>query len=1008
MTNKKTFRTIITIVVMLAVMISAIALFGALDVSADAAQTPTMQVSNIHKNIFGQGTHIYVVAGTNGGTAVYYMNGSTKVYLNPNGAAGDDLSQYTIYGGPNGYYLDGDTYITMTGGTVKDVYGAGAGANDTDASLGQVNGNVNIKITGGTVTGIVGASGNVAVNGNVNIEITGGTIGSVYASVYLNNYGASWRRVTGDSTITITGSAKVNGDVFCGSSYYPVDGVVTLVSTAPIILKKASNVSSAEYYIDKFLYKDGSTWKVKGNVTIPSGAKLTIAEGETLSVPVNATLNNNGTIVNNGNLNIVGTVNNNGSISCTNHTYTYACDKTCNLCDSTRDVSCEVETGSVSGNTITVSCKHCGETAGTVTISDSTVKYNGNNRSLAVSVTGIYAGTTQTVSYTKSGDDSFSGTPMYPGTYTGSVTVAGATVNATLTIEKADLSVATAPSVTYFYGEDAQSKDITGKVVAATNSSLTVNGTWAWSGNQAVFTPDSSVAAYFNTLPAQTVTHNVQAVTPIIEITAPSPSAMPGMKVNFEIVVKNPYTNESESLPKHYVYKYRVGTTVNILTSSAAIFTIPDTAALGDTIYIYVENLAEDGKYAVGQSNTVEIYIGQVDYSEDIEKVQTNLDEAIARLEGVDAKNAKDLADAIASLNSAIEAAKTAAQNADAALRAELVKKIDDADKALDNKINQVQINLDNAVARLDAADKKNADDLAKAIADLNAAVDAAEAAAEAADAALKAELVAKIDEADKALEAKIDEVQKNLDDAVDALEAADKKNSEDLAQAILDLNAAIDAAEAAAEAADAALRAELVKKIDDADAILQENIDKVQENLDTEVERLDKVDKENADALAQAIVDLQATIKASQALAKAAAQSGDRALKATLEEKINAADAALEALIDEVQANLDAAIKALEEADESNSKEIAKAYADLDVALQAAKAVLGSADKALEDKVEKADAALRGSIEALEAKDKQLNTMSVVAIVLGGIGLLGNAGLLSWIIVDKKKKLTK
>ncbi len=1052
MTKKKVFRKILTVAVMLAVMIFAIAILGALDVSADEAQTPSIDSSQ--EQIFGNGTHIYVVEGTSGGTAVYYMSGSTKVYVNPNGATGDDLSGYSIYGGFKNTIFDGDTYITMTGGKVMNIIGAGTAASTTDLTLGQVN-SVYIKITGGTVTNRVAASLAAGVKGNVSIEITGGTVPDVYGAVARSSSGATWRRVYGNSTITITGNTTVTGEVHCGDGYNPVNGTQTLVTTVPITFK-LHGPASVETYLDNFLYKDGSTWKVKGSVTVPAGATFTIADGETLSVPAGATLTNNGTIVNNGNLDIVGTVRNNGSISCSNHTYTYSCDTTCNLCGSTRSVSCEAKTGSVSGSTITVPCKYCGSTIGTVTINSSTVKYNGSGRSLAVSLTGIYAGTTQTVSYTKSGDSSFSGTPVYPGTYTGSVTVAGVTASATLTVEKADLSVATAPSVTYYYGEDAQSKSITGKVVAATNSSLTVSGTWAWSGSQAVFTPDSSVADYFNSLPAQTVVHNVQAATPVIVIESPSPAIMPGMSIVFDMTVTNPYTSTPASLPTTYCYVYKIGQNGTLEYSYEEKFTVPSDVSVGETVYVYVGSFAESGKYEIGISNTVELFIGQIDYTEQITQVQTNLDNAIAALNQADTDNAKELAEAIEDLEGAIAAAQAAAEQAaadgDDALGAALTKKIDEADAALDKKISDLGDALDEAVKELKQADKDNADALAQAIVDLTATIEVAQAAAEAyadaGDEALGAALTKKIDEADAALDKKISDLGDALDEAVKELKQADKDNAEALAQAIVELTATIEAAQAAAEAyadaGDDALGAALTKKIDEADAILQENIEKVQENLDTQVERLDQVDAENAEALRQAIEDLMSAIRASQAIAKSAAKLGDAELKAALTEKIDAADKALAQAIEDVQNNLDAAQKALEDAIAAGDKQLAGKISALDAALATAQAVLGAADDELSGRIDeatntlqtaidavqksldetkaalsdadaalkKADADNKAALEATDAalaeKDEKLNTMSVVAIVLGSVGLLGNAGLITWIILDKKGILAK
>ena len=977
MTNKKVLKSIITVTVILAVVLGAIVLFGTLDTAAaEGAKTPIYNDSS--KDIYAQGTHIYIVDGTNGGTAVYYLSGSSKVYVNPNGAAGDDLSDFAIRGGGYGYVLAGDVNITMTGGKVNQITCTGGGSTATDQSLGNVQGNAYVTVTGGTITKRLTVSWYNPFVGSVNFKITGGTIGNVYGYVERSNSGYPDCRVHGSSTVSITGSATITGEVGLGDGYYPVSGTKTLVTTVPVKLEPSNTLATPEANMENFLYKNGSTWKVKGSVTIPEGATLTVNSGETLSVPSRATLNNNGTIVNNGTSDIKGTVNNNGSASCTTHNYSYVCDTTCNLCGATRYASCEYDAGSmtVEGSKIIIKCKHCGTELGTVELRADDKAYTASTYSPSVSSSGVRL-ESYTLSYTNDSGNLITA-PAHPGNYTVTMEYAhGVTVSDTFTITKANLAVKENPKVYRIYGEDSNTKPIEA-VIVIEGTNVVVSGTWTreWGGNYLLgkFTPTDEHAPYVNALDRQMLEHVVSPATPVISISSPSPAIMPGMKIKLNVSIKNPYADTGVILPPDVSVTYKVGQNGTPVTVEGTEFTLPtDGAALGDTLYVTVNTDSHFSYYTAGTSNTITIFVGQIDYTEDIENLQGQID----TIEG-------NLNNAIADLESSIDA--------------------------------------------LNKANIKNAEDLSKAISDLNDAIDqaisdlndaieqaqqAAESFASGKDAELKAELEAKlteavatlntrINDAESALNTKIEKVQTNLDDAVARLEAADKKNADVLAQAIIDLNAAIDAAEAAAKQARDELKAELVKKIDDADAILQANIDKVQENLDNEVDRLDQVDKENAEALAQAIKDLQTAIKTSQAVARAVAYTADRELKASLSEKIEAADVALEALISEVSANLEAAVKELKEADEANSKDIAKKYAELDVALQAAKAVLNSNDEALKE----ADALLRTSINALEDKDEQLNTMSIVAIVLGSLGVLGNAGLITYTVLEKKKSV--
>jgi hypothetical protein len=106
------------------------------------AYTPRIGRDDIVGNlIYANGTPIYIEAGTSGGTAVYYFDGTAKKYVNESGAKGDDLSNYTIFGGSAN--LDGlksNTSVTMSGGEVKAIYGGQKyGTRYGDAVIGYRN-----------------------------------------------------------------------------------------------------------------------------------------------------------------------------------------------------------------------------------------------------------------------------------------------------------------------------------------------------------------------------------------------------------------------------------------------------------------------------------------------------------------------------------------------------------------------------------------------------------------------------------------------------------------------------------------------------------------------------------------------------------------------------------------------------------------------------------------------------------------------------------------------------
>ena len=116
----KTTNKLISILLAMAMLLSMapIAVF-----TASAASAPSYSTTSEGVRLYANGTNLFIEAGTASGTAVYYMNGSTKTYVNPNGAKGNDLSNSEIYMGTassNSDYFD--VSLVMTGGEVGTIY----------------------------------------------------------------------------------------------------------------------------------------------------------------------------------------------------------------------------------------------------------------------------------------------------------------------------------------------------------------------------------------------------------------------------------------------------------------------------------------------------------------------------------------------------------------------------------------------------------------------------------------------------------------------------------------------------------------------------------------------------------------------------------------------------------------------------------------------------------------------------------------------------------------------
>lgn len=212
------------------------------------------------------GTSIYIEEGTTAGnTIVWYGSESNKTYVTTGREAGQDLSNYTIYGG-GGRKHGSNNYDYLNGATVS------------------------ITMTGGTIGSLVTGSYRYQQSTDAVVSITGGSIGTLYFGSYSENPNASFIDATGD-----------------------VFGIVTI-----------SSAVMHDYCFVEGIYKNGSSWIIEGNAEIPAGVTVTVAENEALVIDSGESLTNNGTIENQGTMTVNGMLNNNGTITNTGRIDLYA------------------------------------------------------------------------------------------------------------------------------------------------------------------------------------------------------------------------------------------------------------------------------------------------------------------------------------------------------------------------------------------------------------------------------------------------------------------------------------------------------------------------------------------------------------------------------------------------------------------------------------------------------------------------------------------------------------
>lgn len=219
------------------------------------------------------------------------------------------------------------------------------------------------------------------------------------------------------------------------------------------------------------------------------------------------------------------------------------------------------------------------------------------------------------------------------GVYTGEKTF-------TFTIQKGVLAHAENPTTTHEFGDIYSDKAITGgKIVIQGNADAVIEGTWAWVEGtpKARFTPDAQYDGLFEAFETEIdVDIVVTASIPEFTITAPAPSVIPQVNTPITVSAKNPYDDTLTDLPTEYKIIYRVGEDGEEVVVEGLVLTLPATVQMGETVYVRVENIAVEGKYAVATStNTLTLTVGNIDYSAEIEDAKEELNQAILDLKAI-------------------------------------------------------------------------------------------------------------------------------------------------------------------------------------------------------------------------------------------------------------------------------------------------------------------------------------------------------------------------------------
>ncbi len=150
----------------LTILLSLCMLLSLLPAAAGAMETPKVTVDGNH--LFANGNAITLMQGDDETKTLVYLDSDLENPIALTGPTGDttngyDLTRVNIFGGSDGrrkaVTINGNTSITMEGGTVYRIAGGGRGPSDTDPSkICTVNGTASVTLKGGNVTYLYGAA----------------------------------------------------------------------------------------------------------------------------------------------------------------------------------------------------------------------------------------------------------------------------------------------------------------------------------------------------------------------------------------------------------------------------------------------------------------------------------------------------------------------------------------------------------------------------------------------------------------------------------------------------------------------------------------------------------------------------------------------------------------------------------------------------------------------------------------------------------------------------------
>lgn len=148
-----------------------------------------------------------------------------------------------VYGGSARGIVTESTAVTVSGGSIHNVFGGGEGDVSLGMDAGRVIGSTHVTITGGVVqdsvygggdlgpvgTGTSVDAGSAPVDGSTTVSIAGGTMANVFGGGSGSKNDSNFGTVFGNTTVKVTGGVFTsdlpnNGNIYGGSNYAYVSG----------------------------------------------------------------------------------------------------------------------------------------------------------------------------------------------------------------------------------------------------------------------------------------------------------------------------------------------------------------------------------------------------------------------------------------------------------------------------------------------------------------------------------------------------------------------------------------------------------------------------------------------------------------------------------------------------------------------------------------------------------------------------------------------------------------